>query len=110
MAEKRREEGLKTALPESNKGFALLKKMGYTPGTGVGKLETGTCDPVEIQVKKDNFGLGLANELKEKKHQYKQSTEDYRKTLVKRQELNELKMDYSKIRRICQSLDEKVNS
>ena len=34
----RRNEGLSTELKEDNKGFALLKKMGYVEGSGLGKL------------------------------------------------------------------------
>ena len=30
-------EGFETALSSSNKGFAMLQKMGYTPGTSLGK-------------------------------------------------------------------------
>ena len=32
-----RDEGLKSALTADNKGFKLLEKMGYKPGTGIGK-------------------------------------------------------------------------
>jgi len=32
-----RDEGLKNALTAENKGFKLLEKMGYIPGTGIGK-------------------------------------------------------------------------
>ena len=33
----RRDEGLSEALGDSNKGFALLQKMGYKPGMAIGK-------------------------------------------------------------------------
>lgn len=33
----KREEGLQAAISSSNKGFALLAKMGYKPGMGIGK-------------------------------------------------------------------------
>lgn len=33
----RREEGLNEAIGDSNKGFALLQKMGYKPGMAIGK-------------------------------------------------------------------------
>jgi len=32
-----RDEGLKIAITAENKGFKLLEKMGYKPGTGIGK-------------------------------------------------------------------------
>ena len=32
-----RDEGLKSAITADNKGFKLLEKMGYKPGTGIGK-------------------------------------------------------------------------
>jgi len=32
-----RDAGLKSALTVENKGFKLLEKMGYKPGTGIGK-------------------------------------------------------------------------
>jgi hypothetical protein len=35
-----REEGLKSALSSDNKGFKLLEKMGYKPGTAIGKSGT----------------------------------------------------------------------
>lgn len=33
----RLQEGLSTAISSSNKGFAMLQKMGYKPGTSLGK-------------------------------------------------------------------------
>lgn len=40
----RREEGLQEAIGTGNKGFALLQKMGYKPGTAIGK--SGNCKDV----------------------------------------------------------------
>lgn len=37
IQEERLEEGLSTAISQSNKGFSLLQKMGYKPGTSLGK-------------------------------------------------------------------------
>ena len=53
-----REEGLSTKLDSSNKGFALLEKMGYKPGTGLGKAGCGREEPVEVVVKEGRAGLG----------------------------------------------------
>ena len=36
----KREEGLQAAISSDNKGFALLAKMGYKPGMGIGKKGT----------------------------------------------------------------------
>lgn len=33
----RREEGLQESIGSNNKGYALMQKMGYTPGQGIGK-------------------------------------------------------------------------
>lgn len=33
----KRKEGLEKPLEQSNKGFALLQKMGYKPGDSIGK-------------------------------------------------------------------------
>jgi hypothetical protein len=33
----KRKEGLQKPIEESNKGFAMLQKMGYKPGSGIGK-------------------------------------------------------------------------
>lgn len=33
----KREEGLQSAISSDNKGFAMLTKMGYKPGMGIGK-------------------------------------------------------------------------
>ena len=37
MEAEKREEGLNKSLDATNKGFALLQKMGYKPGDGIGK-------------------------------------------------------------------------
>ena len=38
------------------KGFKLLKMSGYKIGSGLGKLEQGITDPIEIQMKKGKSG------------------------------------------------------
>jgi len=47
----RREEGLQSAISSSNKGFALLQKMGYKPGTGIGKTGIVTSSMVPLMDK-----------------------------------------------------------
>ena len=38
-----REKGLETSLSSDNKGFAMLQKMGYKPGMGIGKQGRTNC-------------------------------------------------------------------
>lgn len=37
LESEKRKEGLEKPIEESNKGFAMLQKMGYKPGSGIGK-------------------------------------------------------------------------
>lgn len=43
--------GLETPLDESNKGFAMLQRMGYKQGSGLGRNQTGRVEPVAIELK-----------------------------------------------------------
>ena len=44
----------------SKKAQALLKKMGYTPGKGLGIKLQGRTSPVQTVVKQDRKGLGFS--------------------------------------------------
>lgn len=59
-----REEGLQKALSTENKGFAMLQKMGYKPGSSLGKAGTGRTEPIPVNVKADRGGLGMEEFLK----------------------------------------------
>jgi len=61
-----REKGLQTSLTSNNKGFAMLQKMGYKPGMGIGKQEKGRVEPISIEVKAGRSGLGVDSENKRK--------------------------------------------
>lgn len=43
LEEQRRQEGLEKAIDSNNKGFSLLQKMGYKPGSGIGKNSKLLC-------------------------------------------------------------------
>ena len=47
----KRNEKLNKALDESNKGFALLSKMGFKKGMGLGKEGQGRVEPITIDLK-----------------------------------------------------------
>jgi hypothetical protein len=60
---KRRQEALKQPLPETNKGFGLLAKMGYKPGMTIGKEQPTTssapiAEPIDLKIKLSRTGLG----------------------------------------------------
>lgn len=46
-------------------GFAMLQKMGYNPGKGLGKTEEGRVEPVAVEVKVDRAGLGREAAVKD---------------------------------------------
>jgi len=58
MEEEQRRQGLDTSLDQSNKGFAMLQKMGYKQGDSLGRDNSGRVDPIPIEVKADRSGLG----------------------------------------------------
>jgi len=54
-------------IPQSNIGFKLLKQMGYTPGSALGKQGSGRAEPVGIEIRRSRAGIGLEDPHKEKK-------------------------------------------
>ncbi|KAL0950882.1 hypothetical protein HGRIS_007641 [Hohenbuehelia grisea] len=53
---------VETRIKPSNKGFALLAKMGWTEGKPLGLSEDGRVDPIPFQIKNDLTGLGKTNQ------------------------------------------------
>ncbi|XP_028398754.1 G patch domain-containing protein 11-like [Dendronephthya gigantea] len=62
----RREKALSNAIDSSNKGFALLAKMGYKEGKGLGKQGEGRKEPIPLSIKEGRGGLGQESEMKRK--------------------------------------------
>lgn len=52
------EPGLAPGQDESNKGNALLTKMGWASGTGLGKGSEGRVAPIEVKQLQERAGLG----------------------------------------------------
>lgn len=52
------EPGLAPGMDESNKGNALLAKMGWAAGTGLGKEKEGRVEPIEVKLLGERAGLG----------------------------------------------------
>jgi len=57
-----------TALPPSSKGFQLLSKLGYTPGSTLGAPSNPNAllQPLSAEAKEDRGGIGHENERKRK--------------------------------------------
>lgn len=47
-------------------GMALLQKMGWRPGEGLGKNKEGTLEPLQLEVKLDKRGLVSEQDFGEK--------------------------------------------
>ncbi|XP_028777648.1 G patch domain-containing protein 11 [Neltuma alba] len=54
-------------IPQSNIGFKLLKQMGYTPGSALGKEGSGRAEPVGLAIRRSRAGIGLDDPHKEKR-------------------------------------------
>jgi hypothetical protein len=106
-----REQGLSTAITSDNKGFQLLKKMGYKEGSKLGA--NGLIEPISIKLHPSRSGLGEENEKKEKIrrkeeiktkfHQQIQST--YQDNLKQKYYFKRLRIDIAKCQSICERLD-----
>lgn len=59
---------LSTAIPTTSKGFQMLSKLGYMPGSTLGAAsnKNAVLEPVMVEMKEDRGGVGLANEKKRK--------------------------------------------
>nr|POE49531.1 g patch domain-containing protein 11 [Quercus suber] len=66
MAKVAREQALATALPPTNKGAKMMAKMGFVPGSTLGKSEGARVTPIEVFVKGDRGGIGVDAEKKRK--------------------------------------------
>ncbi|CAL9704249.1 unnamed protein product [Knipowitschia caucasica] len=49
-----------TEISEGNKGRQMLEKMGWKRGEGLGKEGSGIKDPIQLQIRKAQSGLGAA--------------------------------------------------
>ncbi|XP_078052647.1 G patch domain-containing protein 11 [Augochlora pura] len=117
MEQEKREEGLSSAITSSNKGFELLMKMGYKPGQGIGKTESGITEPIGLDVKLNRHGLGKG--VKRKQTESKSSLDnrkldnksmkDFRGRIAQKKAEQMSKADFYKSQKICEQLDKQLN-
>ncbi|KAF2435656.1 G-patch-domain-containing protein [Tothia fuscella] len=61
-----RDAALSTSLNTSNKGFKMMAKLGYKPGTTLGKAEHARIEPIGVVIKENRGGIGHDSEKKRK--------------------------------------------
>ncbi|XP_065202472.1 G patch domain-containing protein 11 [Planococcus citri] len=112
LEKEKRQEGLEKPLESGNKGFAMLQKMGFKPGTSLGKSDTGRTEPIPINLKADREGLGrtqMKKEIIEKKlKEFRPdniSTTEYRSRLTGKVVQKQTESDFRKSQKICETLD-----
>ncbi|RZF39930.1 hypothetical protein LSTR_LSTR002333 [Laodelphax striatellus] len=110
-----REDGLSQPISEDNKGFKMLQKLGFKPGSGLGKSQEGCKEPIPINVKSDRQGLGRVQAIKEvmekkaaimKERQNKsQNFSEYRSMLAEEAAARRAEIEFRKSQKVCQQLD-----
>uniref|UniRef100_A0A1B6JFI2 G patch domain-containing protein 11 n=2 Tax=Homalodisca liturata TaxID=320908 RepID=A0A1B6JFI2_9HEMI len=112
-----REDALSKPLDSDNVGFKMLQKLGFKPGTGLGRSGEGRVEPISVEVKSDRQGLGRKASLAEvAKLQAKYRAEarermlnidDYRSRKAEEAAEKMAKFDLIKCQRVCWELDSK---
>ncbi|KAK9761264.1 hypothetical protein K7432_013961 [Basidiobolus ranarum] len=118
--QEKREEGLSTRIEPDNKGFELLKKMGYSEGMALGKSMPGRTEPIPIVIRTKHSGLGHEEELKRKrnaelekmkiiekkrKEEEEEDRGDFRERMMQKFAEKRAKGDAWKSRIVCEQLD-----
>ncbi|XP_029048132.1 G patch domain-containing protein 11 [Osmia bicornis bicornis] len=117
IEEEKREAGLSSAITSTNKGFEMLMKMGYKPGHGIGKTESGMTEPLGVEVKLNRHGLGKEAKKKEVKVKTNsisdkldnKNMKDFRGRIAQKRAEQLLKADLYKSQKICEQLDMQLN-
>ncbi|GAV63936.1 G-patch domain-containing protein/DUF4187 domain-containing protein [Cephalotus follicularis] len=70
---------IEAPIPQSNIGFKLLKQMGYTPGSALGKEGSGRAEPVGLDIRRSRAGIGREDSQKDKRKREEIESENKRK-------------------------------
>ncbi|XP_003976175.1 G patch domain-containing protein 11 [Takifugu rubripes] len=115
-----REAALQNSISTENKGFALLQKMGYKSGQGLGKQGAGRVDPIPLNIKTDRGGLGMEEmkkrkaeeelehyrqKIRAKQHFETRSLENFRTRVRTEREERKVEGDLRRSQRACEQLD-----
>ncbi|KAK0175993.1 hypothetical protein PV328_000174 [Microctonus aethiopoides] len=115
MEQDKRNEGLSSAISANNKGFEMIMKMGYKPGRGIGKNESGLSEPIPMNLKTNRTGLGTIS----KKQSTKKinpiekllniRTDEFRDRIASKKLAQLTEIDLIKSQKVCEELDIKSN-
>jgi len=94
----------------------MLMKMGYKPGQGIGKTQSGMIEPIPVEVKADRQGLGKTTKRKEL-HNCRNTpakidnidTKNFRSRIAQEKIEQLQKRDLYKSQKVCQELDTREN-
>ncbi|KAJ8360049.1 hypothetical protein SKAU_G00165740 [Synaphobranchus kaupii] len=115
-----REALLHNSISNENRGFAMLQKMGYKAGQGLGKDGAGRVEPIPLNIKTDRGGIGIEEVKKRKaeeklehyrrkvqvkRHAEKQSLENYRARMRTEKDERQSEGDLRRSQRACEQLD-----
>ncbi|XP_016393915.1 G patch domain-containing protein 11-like [Sinocyclocheilus rhinocerous] len=75
-----REAALQSSISSQNKGFALLQKMGYKAGQGLGKQGAGRVEPVPLNIKTGSSLILNSKVRKRTEREERQTQGDLRKS------------------------------
>ncbi|XP_037091022.1 G patch domain-containing protein 11-like [Pollicipes pollicipes] len=116
-----RDRALDQPIDSSNKGFALLQKMGYKPGMAIGKQGDGRTEPIRPEVKQGRGGLGREAALQAVQRRKQEiraraaerreratSAAEFRRRLADKMADRHVTADLMKSQRVCQQLDTKI--
>lgn len=100
-----RQNGLEQKITVGNKGFELLKKMGYKEGLGLGRQSQGIVEPLEVAVKQGRKGLQSTANCQDggfvtKSEFLEQKTCQYSNRKMESQVLS--------LQRVCEDLDQQA--
>ncbi|KAG9344262.1 hypothetical protein JZ751_010931 [Albula glossodonta] len=101
-----REALLHNTISNANRGFALLQKMGYKPGQGLGKEDRGGIGIEEVKKRKAEEKLEqYRHKVRVRQHAENQSLEDYRARMRTEREERQAEGDLRRSQRACEQLD-----
>ncbi|KAI5208178.1 hypothetical protein E4T39_01611 [Aureobasidium subglaciale] len=99
-----------------SKGAAMLAKMGYKPGSALGKSENARVEPIEISIKEGKGGIGMDNEKKRKireameeiqgkEKRQKANEGEYRERVAREREEKRLEGMWWGAMKVCEKFD-----